>query len=96
MSVKPEFFRPRRKNLSGFFLYGKLDAFLFFSWTHSQVVSRSMADRGSERRRRHAGFRAGDEFYQTTQSPVHLALKCSEFSMHRVRKKEDACRHQKA
>jgi len=55
-----------------------------------------MADRGSERRRRHAGFRAGDEFYQTTQSPVHLALKCSEFSMHRVRKKEDACRRQKA
>ena len=28
-----------------------------------------MADRGSERRRRHAGFRAGDEFYQTTESP---------------------------
>ena len=75
---------------------GCIHAFLFFSWTHSQVVSRSMADRGSERRRRHAGFRAGDEFYQTTQSPVHLALKCSEFSMHRVRKKEDACRHQKA
>jgi len=32
----------------------------------------------------------------TKQPRVHLALKRFELSMHRVRKKEDACRHQKA
>jgi hypothetical protein len=30
------------------------------------------------------------------QPRVHLALKCFEFSMHRLRKKEDACHRQKA
>ena len=32
----------------------------------------------------------------TKQPRVHLALKRFELSMHRVRKKEDACRRQKA
>ena len=59
-SVKPELFRPGRKNLGGFFLFGKLDAFysslgrILRLFLHPWLIGVQSA---------------GDEFYQTTESP---------------------------
>ena len=59
-SVKPELFRPGRKNLGWFFLFGKLDAFysslgrILRLFLHPWLIGVQSA---------------GDEFYQTTESP---------------------------
>ena len=88
------FDRPGRKNLGGFFLYGKLDAFysslgrilrLFLRPWLIGVQSAGATLRDSE-----------PEMNFTQQPRVHLVLKRFVFSMYRVRKKEDACCRQKA
>ena len=83
-SVKPELFRPGRKNLGGFFLFGKLDAFysslgrILRLFLHPWLIGVQSAG---------ATLRDSEQEMNFTKQPrVHLALKRFEFSVHRVRK----------